>query len=109
MYVCACTYVCIYMKGFSSCYSIQLFAIILPTTTYQLHYDISITEKNRCFGKGAQAGDVNGHRIKKLNIERELWRTHHIQPGSEKTRGCESSAPQPEMKKSYYLLGQMKE
>lgn len=79
-----CVYVfalrCVSVKGFSSCY---LIVICYQFVQYKRE------EKHTSCGKGAQPGDVNDQRTRKLNLGRELRRTHHIQPGSKKARGCE--------------------
>lgn len=76
-----CTRICICERIF-----ILLFNTIICYHVVQ--YYTSIKGKHVCFGKGAQLGHVNGPRTSKLNIGRELRRTHQIQPGSEKTRAC---------------------
>lgn len=66
--------------------------ILLFNTVICYHFTqhhISIKGKHRCFGKGAQLGYINDQRTSKLTVGRELRRSHHIQPGPEKTKGCE--------------------
>lgn len=79
MCMCFCTRICICERIF----------ILLFYTTICCHvvqYNMSIKGKHECFEKGVQLGDVNGQRTSKFSIGKALRRTHHIQPGSKKTR-----------------------
>lgn len=94
--MCMCVRVYMYERIF-----ILLFNIVICYHFTQ-HY-ISIKSKHGCFRKGAQLGDINDQRASKLNVGRELGRSHHIQPGPERTRGCEvhkEACPQPKIESS---------
>lgn len=80
--MCICIRMCIRERIF-----LLLFNTVICYHFFQ--YYTSIKGKHRCFREGAQLGEVNGQRTRKLNIGRKLRRTHHIQHGPEKTRGCE--------------------
>ena len=66
-------------------------------------HHITIKSKHGCFGKGTHLGAINDQRASKFSVGREMRRSHHIQPGPEKTRGCEAyrdTRPQPETESS---------
>lgn len=94
------SYVCVKV-----CMHERIFILLFKTAIcyhFTQHY-ISIKGKHGYFGKGAELGDINNQRASKLNVGRELRRSHHIQPGPEKTRGCKvyrKACPQPKTETS---------
>lgn len=80
--MCMCVRVCMYER---------IFILLFDTTIcyYFVPHHTSIKGKHGCFGKGAQLGDINDQRTSKFNFGRQLKKSPHIQPGPEKTRGCE--------------------